>query len=124
MASGRSVCDARAASPVCRGEHPLIFLPPSSLDRNVPFPARPAYRDIAHHAQRVPTVTVTQPAELRQKYPSVVPIELALFRVGLAEAIAPAFPVRALQVFEQMLQRIRRSILKPGHFFPVTFSFP
>jgi len=104
-----------------------------SLDRHMPPATRQADGDILHCAQRLAAVAVAQPAEFGQEDAGIGLIELDLFRVGVAEAVALPFAlearevrppgeevgVGALQILERLLQWMHRPILEPRRFRPI-----
>jgi len=100
------------------------------LDADKPLAARQADGDVLHRTRHVPTVAVAQPAELGQKDAAVTLIELDLFRVGVAQALALPLLLEArevgplgeevgvgpFQILEPLLQGMRWCILEPRRF--------
>lgn len=97
------------------------------LNRREPLAARLAHGDIAHLAQHIAAVAVTQPAELGKEDAAITLIELDLFRVGVAKSITATLTLKfwkvgafleeilvcLLQVLQGMLQRMTRRFLQP-----------
>src|SRR5690606_10471878 len=81
-------------------------------------------------AQHLATIAVAQPSQLGQEDAAVGLVELDLFRVGVAEAVALAFlletwkvgplgeevAVGPLQILERLLQGMDRRIGQPSRF--------
>jgi hypothetical protein len=73
-------------------------------------------------------IAIAQPTELGEEDAGITLIELDLFRIGVAEAVAPAFLLEArkvgppgeevavgpLQILERLLQRVNRCIGQPS----------
>lgn len=101
-----------------------------SLDRHKPFAACARNRDVPGGAKHVPTVAVTQPAELGQKHPAIDLVDLELLGVGIAKAVRLALLlearevdplgeeilVRPLKVLQSLLQGMNRRSGKPACF--------
>jgi len=101
------------------------------LDRHGPLAARLADGDVLHRAEHIAALAVAQPTQLGQEQAAVGLVELDLFRVGVAEAVAgPAFLLEAgkvgalgeevgigpLQILEGLLQRMHRGLCEPRGF--------
>ena len=97
------------------------------LDTHEPLAARLAHGDVLHRPQYVPAVAIALPAELGQEQAVVGLVEFDLFRVGITEALRPAFLLEArevgtlgeevavgwLQILEHLLQRVDSRIRQP-----------
>jgi len=68
------------------------------LDRDEPFTILAGHGDVFHGAQHVLAIAVPHPAKLGQEYPAIGLIELDLFRIRIAEAVALAFLLEAREI--------------------------
>src|SRR3989304_6232753 len=62
---------------------------PLRLDTDIPFASGKTDGDVSHRPQYLAAVAIAQTPSLRQEDAAVGLIELALFRVGVAESVVP-----------------------------------
>lgn len=85
------------ANGACRGWQRWLYFP-FGLNRHEPFAARLAHGGVAHLAQHLAAVAIAQPTEFGQENAAVVLIEIDLFRLGIAKAVAAAFALETREV--------------------------
>jgi len=104
------------------------------LDRDEPFTLLAGHGDVFHGAQHFPAIAVPHPAKLGQEYTAIGLIELDLFRIRIAEAVALVFLLEAreigpiveeilvssFQIFERVLQGVNGSIFQPRCFASIS----
>ena len=135
MRSPRSVVSCAVAMSSFRAARMNRFRNfPFCLDGDEPLVAGQAHRDVFYPALNFPTLAVAQPAQFGQENPALGFIQMNLFGIRVAEAVAASpFPETRqcrparkevcpgpFQILERLLESLGRSFRQPEGFRGVT----